>query len=107
MEQCLNDFGRDISVSNLIKYEVYFKENEDQKKRMYYYRDKGWFESDYYYKTALGPIKKLSGHFFDFLGRRVIKICEDFFTRECCIFIYIGPVPQPVLPFVFQNQKLP
>jgi hypothetical protein len=39
----------------------------------YYYKDKGWFESDYYYETTLGPIKKLAGHFFDFLGRQIAK----------------------------------
>jgi len=39
----------------------------------YYYRDKGWFESDYYYETSLGPVKKLSGNFFDFLGRQIGK----------------------------------
>jgi len=38
-----------------------------------YYKDKGWFESDYYYKTTLGPIKKLLGCFFDFLGTQVSK----------------------------------
>jgi NAD(P)H-dependent FMN reductase len=36
----------------------------------YYYKDKGWFESDYYYETSLGPIKKLFGYLFDFLGRQ-------------------------------------
>jgi hypothetical protein len=35
-----------------------------------YYPEKGWFQSDYYYETRLGPIKKWAGHFFDFLGRR-------------------------------------
>lgn len=39
----------------------------------YYYKDKGWFESDYYHETTLGPIKKLAGHFFDFLGHQIVK----------------------------------
>jgi multimeric flavodoxin WrbA len=39
----------------------------------YYYRDKGWFESDYYYETGLGPVKKLLGRFFDLLGRLIAK----------------------------------
>lgn len=39
----------------------------------YYYKDKGWFESDYYHETNLGPIKKLAGCFFDFLGRQIVK----------------------------------
>jgi multimeric flavodoxin WrbA len=30
-----------------------------------YYRDKGWFESDYYYPTRLGVLKKGAGRFFD------------------------------------------
>ena len=30
-----------------------------------YYRDKGWFESDYYYPVRLGPAKKLAGDFID------------------------------------------
>jgi multimeric flavodoxin WrbA len=39
----------------------------------YYYKDKGWFESDYYYETTLGPIKKFAGCFFDFLGRKMVN----------------------------------
>lgn len=39
----------------------------------YYFNDKGWFESDYYHETALGPIKKLAGCFFDFLARQIAK----------------------------------
>lgn len=39
----------------------------------FYYKDKGWFESDFYYETNLGPIKKLAGHFFDFIGRQIGK----------------------------------
>jgi hypothetical protein len=30
-----------------------------------YYSDKGWFESDYYYPTRLGALKKAAGNFFD------------------------------------------
>ncbi|SHO53016.1 flavodoxin family protein [Anaerocolumna xylanovorans] len=36
-----------------------------------YYQEKGWFKSDYYYETSLGPVKKAVGHFFDFLGRKM------------------------------------
>jgi multimeric flavodoxin WrbA len=47
----------------------------DQTFRDYqYYKEKGWFESDYYFTAALGPIKKLAGNLFDLLGRRVSKI---------------------------------
>jgi multimeric flavodoxin WrbA len=32
-----------------------------------YYVEKGWLESDYFYPTRLGPIKKAAGHLFDSL----------------------------------------
>lgn len=38
-----------------------------------YYKEKGWFKSDYYYETSLGPLKKLAGYLFDFLGRKIGK----------------------------------
>lgn len=38
-----------------------------------YFREHGWFESDYYHETALGPAKKLAGSLFDLIGRRVFK----------------------------------
>lgn len=34
-----------------------------------YYKEKGWFKSDYYYDVSLNPIKKLAGWIFDFMGR--------------------------------------
>lgn len=34
-----------------------------------HYKEKGWFESDYYYDVSLSPIKKLAGRIFDFMGR--------------------------------------
>ena len=30
-----------------------------------YYRDNGWFESDYYYPVKLNPVKRLTGQLFD------------------------------------------
>lgn len=39
----------------------------------YYYKGQGWFESDYYYETKLGLIKKMMGYFFDFLGKKMLK----------------------------------
>jgi multimeric flavodoxin WrbA len=39
----------------------------------HYYMEKGWFESDYYYDTSLGIPKRLAGHLFDLLGRRMAK----------------------------------
>jgi multimeric flavodoxin WrbA len=32
-----------------------------------YYKNNGWFGSNYYYPTQLNPIKKLAGNFFDFI----------------------------------------
>ena len=47
---------------------------EDLKLRDYhYYKEKGWFESDYYHKASLGPIKKVAGHLFDLFGRQFAK----------------------------------
>lgn len=38
-----------------------------------HYKEKGWFESDYYYDVSLSPVKKLTGRIFDFIGRRMSK----------------------------------
>ncbi len=38
-----------------------------------YYKEKGWLESDYYYPTRLGPIKRLAGRLFEFMGYRLMK----------------------------------
>ncbi len=44
----------------------------DEKYRDYrFYKEKGWFESDYYHDVSLGFTKKLTGHFFEFLGKRM------------------------------------
>jgi hypothetical protein len=39
----------------------------------HYYKEKGWFEADYYYPTSLGLPKKLAGYLFDFMGRQMVK----------------------------------
>ncbi len=39
----------------------------------HYYKEKGWFDTDYYYPTSLGFPKRLAGYLFDFLGRRMAK----------------------------------
>lgn len=36
-------------------------------------RDKGWFESDYFYPVKLNPFKKLSGKIFDKLAIQIIR----------------------------------
>jgi len=38
-----------------------------------YFKEKGWFESAYYYDVSLGFTKKLAGRFFDFLGEQMLK----------------------------------
>lgn len=39
----------------------------------FYYRDNGWFESDYYNNTSIGPVKKMAGRLFDLMGRIMVK----------------------------------
>jgi len=36
-----------------------------------YYKEKGWFESDYFYSIKLSQIKKLTGKLFDMLGTKM------------------------------------
>ena len=38
---------------------------DDSSRDYTYYRDKGWFQSDYYYPARLGPLKKAAGTLFD------------------------------------------
>lgn len=35
-----------------------------------YYRERGWFDSDYYYPTRLGPLKRAAGAAFDRIAAR-------------------------------------
>ncbi len=35
-----------------------------------YYREHGWFDSDYFYPTRLGPLKRAAGAVFDRLAAR-------------------------------------
>jgi hypothetical protein len=35
-----------------------------------YYRDKGWFESDYFYPTRLGLLKRTAGWLFEMIQAR-------------------------------------
>lgn len=46
---------------------------DDNYRDYHHYKEKGWFESDYYYDVSLGIIQNLAGHFFDFLGKRMAK----------------------------------
>jgi multimeric flavodoxin WrbA len=38
---------------------------DDSNRDYRYYKDKGWFESDYYYPIRLGVLKKAAGSYFD------------------------------------------
>jgi len=38
---------------------------DDRNRDYTYYRDKGWFQSDYFYPTRLGALKKTAGSLFD------------------------------------------
>lgn len=38
-----------------------------------YYAEKGWFESDYYYPTRIGPLMKGAGRLFDAVSARMTK----------------------------------
>ena len=38
-----------------------------------YYKDKGWFESDFYYPTRLGALKKGAGKLFDWMSTSMTK----------------------------------
>jgi multimeric flavodoxin WrbA len=40
---------------------------DDSSRDYMYYKDKGWFESDYYYPTGLGAPKKIEGSLFDLI----------------------------------------
>ena len=38
-----------------------------------YYRDEGWFESDYFYSALLNLLKKAAGRLFDYTASRSAK----------------------------------
>jgi multimeric flavodoxin WrbA len=38
-----------------------------------HYNEKGWFESEYFYPTRLGPMKKLAGNLFDSIQARSLR----------------------------------
>jgi multimeric flavodoxin WrbA len=43
----------------------------DESRRDYnYYRDHGWFDSDYFYPARLNPLKKAAGRLFDYAAAR-------------------------------------
>jgi len=48
-------------------------ELDDSSRDYTYYKDKGWFESDYFYPVRLGPLKNLAGSLFDSVQRRMTR----------------------------------
>lgn len=50
---------------------------DDSSRDYTYYKDKGWFESDYYYPTRLGALKKVAGSLFDSIAMRMTRNRES------------------------------
>jgi hypothetical protein len=44
---------------------------DDSSRDYRYYAEKGWFESDYFYPTRLGVLKKVAGNLFDSMAPTV------------------------------------
>lgn len=47
---------------------------DDSNRDYRYYAEKGWLESDYYYPTRLGGIKKAAGSIFDAMAPALLKM---------------------------------
>lgn len=50
------------------------QELDDRSYDYRYYAEKGWLESDYFYPTRLGPLKKLAGNLFDTMTPTIRKV---------------------------------
>jgi hypothetical protein len=48
-------------------------ELDDSSRDYTYYADRGWFDSDYFYPTRLGVLKKGAGKFFDWMFARMTR----------------------------------
>jgi len=48
-------------------------ELDERNRDHHFYKDKGWFGSDYYYPTRLSPLKRVAGPLFDLLAKRLSK----------------------------------
>ncbi|MBN1859193.1 flavodoxin family protein [Candidatus Bipolaricaulota bacterium] len=46
-------------------------ELDDASRDYRYYKEKDWFDADYFYATRLGPLKKAAGKLFDFIAARM------------------------------------
>jgi hypothetical protein len=47
---------------------------DDRNRDFRYYTEKGWFQSDYYYPTRLGVLKKTTGKLFDSMAITIQKM---------------------------------
>jgi len=50
---------------------------DDRSRDYTYYKEKGWFESDYYYNARLGVLKKGAGSLFDSIATRISRNRES------------------------------
>ena len=48
-------------------------ELDDSSRDFRYYKEKGWFESDYFYPVKLNAVHKLTGGFFDSIAAKMTK----------------------------------
>jgi len=48
-----------------------------------YFSEQGCFDSDYYYPTELGLLKKPAGAIFDWLAARIYKPAKPAARRAC------------------------
>jgi multimeric flavodoxin WrbA len=51
-----------------------------------YYREKGWFQSDFYYPVSLSPVKKVMGNLFDRMAGKAaseVQISKYEIQDEC------------------------
>ncbi len=46
---------------------------DDSNRDYTYYKEKGWFQSDYYYPTRLGALRKAAGSLFDSMASRKVR----------------------------------
>lgn len=46
---------------------------DDKYKDFRYYKEQGWFESDFYYPVKLNPLKRVFGYLADHLGKSMAK----------------------------------
>jgi hypothetical protein len=66
---------RELFVFRMARTSIKMEQADDRPDPAYY-RDHGWFDSDYYYPTKLGPLKRAAGIAFDGIAARSSKARE-------------------------------